>query len=230
MSLLIKFLTGLFFSASIVTANVPQSAQTASIGISGASLIKVVSQTREAISNTITDVPDVPFFSQFADISAPEWQKLGCGVASLAMIIEFYRPGIVSVDTLLREGIDAGAFIPGAGWSHKGLALLAKNYGLNGVNMTYDFSNLDTNAAGPEYSRGTAFAQFEEFVKQGPVIASVHYKLEPTNPIPHLIVVNGIDNNKVYYNDPASASGGRNISVQDFIKAWKKRFIVVRPY
>ena len=203
----INFLLNLLVGVSVVAAGIPAGAP---IDVPGGSLV-------ETVSNAQMDVPNVPFYSQFYDIHAAKWQKLGCGIVSVAMLIEFYRPGIVSVDTLLKEGIDAGAFINGAGWTHKGLALLAQKYDLEG--MSYDLSNLDKNAA---------FAQFERFLKEGPVIASVYYKLEPTNPIPHLIVINGINNGMVYYNDPASASGGKNISIQNFIKAWKKRFIVVR--
>jgi len=162
-------------------------------------------------------VREVPFYSQFSDIYSVKWQKLGCGITSLAMLIEFYQPGTVSVDTLLQEGIDAGAFINGAGWSHNGLVLLAEKYGLKG--KSYDLSYLDA---------GAAFAQLEESLKEGPVIVSVHYKFDPENPIPHLAVINGINNGLVYYNDPASVSGGGSISVRDFIEAWKKRFIVVR--
>ena len=173
---------------------------------------------RQSLSGGGSNVIDVPFYSQFADISSAKWQKLGCGITSLAMIIELYRPGIVAVNKLLKEGINAGAFINGAGWSHKGLALLAENYGLKGAN--YDLSGSDMK---------TAFAQLEKILKEGPVIASVHYKLDPKNPIPHLIVVNGINNGQVYYNDPASAMGGKNISIQKFMKAWKKRYITARP-
>ncbi|HEY4486544.1 MAG TPA: C39 family peptidase [Candidatus Paceibacterota bacterium] len=164
------------------------------------------------------DIPKVPFYSQFRDITAPEWQKLGCGVADLAMIIEYYKPGVVSVNTLLQEGIAEGAFQNGAGWIHKDLVLLARPYDLDGT--TYDFSEVDTN---------TAFAQFKTALKDGPVIASVHYKLDPQNPIPHLVVINGIQGDTIYYNDPAEESGGIAISAEDFLKAWKKRFIVVRP-
>jgi ABC-type bacteriocin/lantibiotic exporter with double-glycine peptidase domain len=42
-------------------------------------------------------------------------------------------------------------------------------------------------------------------------------------------VINGISNDIVYYNDPAAKTGKLTISVEDFLKAWKKRFIVVRP-
>ena len=163
-------------------------------------------------------IPKVPFFSQFRDIGDPEWQKLGCGIADLAMIIEYYKPGTVSVDTLLHEGITAGAYAQGAGWIHKNLVLLARPYGLDGT--TYDFSGTDLE---------TAFAQFKTQLENGPVIASVHYKLDPQNPIPHLIVVVDIQDDTIVYNDPANEAGGTTISTQDFQKAWKKRFIVVRP-
>lgn len=179
------------------------------IAFSGVSLAAPVS---------IPVVPEVPFYSQFQDIHAVEWQKLGCGIASLAMLIDFYQPKVIKVDTLLKEGIAAGAFINGAGWSHKGLALLAGKYGLEGE--SYDLSRLDAN---------DALTQLEKILKEGPVIASIHYKFDPENPIPHLVVINGVSNGLVYYNDPASVSGGKNISVQGFMEAWKQRFIVIRP-
>lgn len=172
---------------------------------------------KEAVLGIPKNIPNVPFYSQFHDISAPEWQKLGCGIADLAMLIEFYKPGGVSVDTLLQEGIASGAYINGAGWSHGGLVLLAEKYGLSGG--AYDFSLLNIDAA---------FLKLEASLSEGPVIASVYYKIEPGNPIPHLIVVNGIDGDRVYYNDPSSGRGGESVSVNDFKQAWKKRFITVR--
>lgn len=43
------------------------------------------------LSNSSEEIRSVPF-SQFADISAPEWRKVGCGIASTAMIIDFFNP------------------------------------------------------------------------------------------------------------------------------------------
>jgi len=166
----------------------------------------------------IPAVPQVPLYSQFKDISSPEWRKVGCGVTSLAMVIDFYEPNTVTVNTLLRQGINDGAYISGAGWSHQGLVRLAQKYELTG--KTYDFS---------ASSNKTAFAVFKNLLKDGPIIVSVHYKLDPENPIPHLVVINGIDSNTVYYNDPAENVAGKEISITEFLKAWKKRFIVIRP-
>ncbi len=163
-------------------------------------------------------VPQVPFYSQFQDITPPAWQKVGCGVTSLAMVVDYYAPNTVSVNTLLKQGIAAGAYSANAGWTYKGLIALAKTYGFEGT--SYDLGRSDAQAA---------FAQFKEQLKDGPVIVSVHYKFDPKSTIPHLVVIDGIVNDTVYYNDPAAKGGEKQISTANFLKGWKKRFIVIRP-
>lgn len=165
-----------------------------------------------------TQVPIVPFYSQFQDIKPLAWQKVGCGVTSLAMIIEYYKPNSVSVNTLLTQAIAGGAYNKNAGWVHKDLILLSNQYGLKG--NSYDMASL---------SKDAAFIQFKKSLKDGPIMASVHYKFDPKNPIPHLVVIDGIDGNTIYYNDPALKSGTKEISTEKFLKAWKKKFIVIRP-
>jgi len=212
LSLLISMLIG----ASVILYNAPLNIPANITEITPTAL--VARAFVDMPEDTQGNVPNVPFYSQFSDISAPEWRKLSCGIADLAMIINFYQPGAVSADTLLEEGIAAGAFIDGAGWSHQGLVSLARAYGLQG--STHDLSNLDMDAA---------FAEFEKFIKNGPVIASVYYKFDPNSPIPHLAVINGIKEGVVYYNDPAGQSANEKISIADFMRGWKKRFIVIRP-
>lgn len=168
-------------------------------------------------SNASANVPQVPFYSQFRDISSPRWQKVGCGVTSLAMVVDYYKPA-VSVDTLLEQGIAEKAYLQNAGWTYKGLIHISQQYGLDG--SSYDLG---------QKSAETAFAQFRKNLEDGPVIASVHYKFDPKSTIPHLVVITGIDGDTLYYNDPAAKSGQKQISKADFQKAWKKRFIVIRP-
>lgn len=164
-----------------------------------------------------TAVFTVPFYSQFKDITKTEWKKVGCGIASLAMLIEFYEPGSVSVDTLLKEGISAGAYISDAGWSHAGLINLSKKYGLSGGSNDMSGSTMEA-----------AFTKLKTVLKEGPVMVSVHYTFDPKNPIPHLVVINGVSDGKVYYNDPAEKMGGGAISIKQFQSAWKKRYIQIR--
>ena len=171
---------------------------------------------REATSTRVTRV--VPFYSQFNDIRSPKWQKVGCGVTSLAMIIDYYKPGTVSVNTLLSQGIEAGAYLNNAGWTYKGLIGLARDYGLDG--KSYDL-------AGTAPTK--AFSTLKGHLGHGPVMVSVHYKFDPKSTIPHLVVLNRIENDTIYYNDPAAKNGEKTISTADFLKAWKKRFIVIKP-
>lgn len=171
--------------------------------------------TRKAASSKVFTVP---FYSQFTDITSPTWKKSGCGVTSLAMLIDFYKPGIVNVNTLLKEGINAGAYLESAGWTYAGLIGISKKYGLGG--NAYDMK--DTNME-------TAFGELKSALKNGPVMASVHYTFDPQNPIPHLVVVNGVKDGMVYYNDPAEKGGGGFITISKFQKSWKKRYIEFRP-
>lgn len=159
----------------------------------------------------------VPFYSQFTDISRPEWRKVGCGIASLAMVIDYYTDD-VSVDTLLEAGIARNAYLDNAGWIHAGLINLANDHGLSG-----------TSVALAGMSKAAAFTKLEEVLAEGPVMVSVHYTFEPTNPIPHLVVVNEVRDGLVYYNDPAEASGGGSLTIQKFLSAWKQRYIEIRP-
>ncbi len=165
-----------------------------------------------------TTVPVIPFYSQFRDIHSTSWQKVGCGITSLAMVIDYYSTATISVETLLKAGILYGAYDQKAGWIHKDLIALSKKYNLDG--KSYDVSSL-----GKEASLFT----LKKYLADGPVIVSVHYKFDPRSSVPHLVVLDGFENGFIYYNDPAAKVGQKKISIVDFQKGWKKRFIVIRP-
>lgn len=160
----------------------------------------------------------VPFYSQFADITEPSWQKVGCGIAGVAMLIDFYTDAEMDVDALLQQGIEAGSFLADAGWTHAGLINLTRQFGLNGESRSLAHLSMDD-----------AFTELKAVVSEGPVMVSVHYTFDRSNPIPHLAVITGIDDSRVFYNDPADFSGQRSISIAQFQSAWKKRYIAIRP-
>ena len=179
---------------------------------------EVIEKPRSSVrKKNSSTVPVVPFYSQFTDISAPAWKKVGCGVASLAMLISYYGEE-VAVDDLLTKGISNGAYLDSAGWTHAGLIKLSNDYGLDGSSTLLEYLHVDD-----------AFAKLQLALKGGPVMASVHYTFEPTNPIPHLVIINGVRDGQVFYNDPAETSGGKSLSIGKFKSGWKKRFIEIRP-
>ena len=174
---------------------------------------------KDTLPPPTSSVFTVPFFSQLTDITEASWKKVGCGITGLAMLIEYYHPGEVdSVDTLLHEGVAAGAYNDSVGWSYNGLITVAQKYGITGSTHDYKGSTMDV-----------AFAALKKDLEDGPIMASVHYTFKPTNPIPHLIIINGIKNDQVYYNDPADTAGGGHISIEQFKSGWKKRYIEFYP-
>lgn len=164
-------------------------------------------------------IANVPYHSQITEIASHTWQMQGCGITSLAMIIDYYnKADTVSVESLLKQGIVSGAFIHNVGWSYAGLINLSKKYDLDGT--TYDLAGLSTK---------TAFTKLKDELKGGPVVVSIYYKFDPKNALSHMIVIDGIDNDTVYYNNPSGTAGVNQISATKFLSAWKKRFIVFRP-
>lgn len=192
-------------------------AETTSTELEATHIAQERTETKTPEPVAATSIPVVPFYSQFADITRPEWKKISCGIASVAMLIDHYQEAVLP-DTLLEEGIAAGAYIQNAGWSHAGLIGLAKKHGLTGEAVPL-----------AHLSMPDAFAALEGAVAEGPVIVSVHYTFDPQNLIPHLVVVTGVSGGLVHYNDPAEDAGGGTVSVTQFQSAWKKRYISIRP-
>lgn len=189
---------------------IPDTAQTETI----IDRVEPVVETIHTESESFT----VPFYSQFTDITQTEWRKIGCGIASLAMIIDFYETNPPTVDTLLQEGIEADAYLDDAGWTYAGLIGVSKKYGFTGQSYDLAYASMDN-----------AFDLLQSALKNGPVMVSVHYKFEPDNPIPHLVIASGVHDGMIYYNDPAANKGNLSIPVSTFKDAWKKRYIEIRP-
>lgn len=189
---------------------------TLSLALNAASAqVPAVSPEQEIEPPAVSGNFEVPFYSQFSDITLSEWQKLGCGVASLAMVVNYYNPDSTSVMALLNQVIASGAYQDGVGWKHAELAVLASKYGLSG--QVYDFYKLNNEAA---------FDKFLELLKDGPVIVSIHNKFDPRATLGHIIVATGYENGEIIYNDPTYGPDKR-ISLDGFLNGWKRRFIFI---
>jgi uncharacterized protein YvpB len=175
--------------------------------------------SKSSIAETEIKMPyNVPLYSQIRDISWTEWQQKGCGVADVAMIVNYYKPETTNVQAVLEAGIKSGAYVKNVGWSHTGLANLAKKYGLVGSEKSfYDFN------------KELALSEFKKVIDEGPAIASIHRNFDPKLSFGHLIVVTGYDDKFVYFNDPGKRDGIRSVPVSQFMNGWKRKLIVIRP-
>lgn len=94
---------------------------------------------------------EVPFYSQKWDLS--QWQKLGfenfedakywekssCGILCLKMAIDGFlltqaKPLSPSIAEYIKKGLEIDAYKDSVGWSHNGLARLAKEFGFSADN------------------------------------------------------------------------------------------------
>jgi uncharacterized protein YvpB len=175
--------------------------------------------TTEVVTEEKIAMPyEVPLYSQIADISWTDWKQKGCGVADVAMLVNYYKPKTTNVQAVLEAGIKSGAYVKNVGWSHTGLASLAKKYGLSGEEKSfYDFN------------KELALTEFKKVIDEGPAIASIHRNFDPKLSFGHLIVITGYDDKLVYYNDPGKHDGIRTVSISQFMSGWKRKLIVIRP-
>lgn len=139
-------------------------------------------------------------------------------MVALASVIDYLKGGRTLLLPLIRKGNHRGAFLPGIGWTHKGIVALAIQAGLYGRN--YDWAK-----CAPK----EAFQKLLPYLRRNPVIASIYKDFTP-KASGHLIVLTGFDGKKIYYNDPIAKQRNdikRTISLATFLRGWKRRVIVV---
>ena len=160
----------------------------------------------------------VPLYSQFLDVPSRPWKRRACGAVALRSMLMYWNISI-SASQLIREGQHLNAFVPGIGWTHKGLAQLAKRHGLYGKN--FDWAKKTPN---------DAFHSLMTHLRKYPVIASIHHDFKTKN-TGHLIVLTGYNTSTIFYNEPASKTRKnitQHISLSRFLYGWKRRIIVVK--
>lgn len=157
-------------------------------------------------------------FSQHLDLSHDEHKLSGCGIASLGMLL---GDKVTNLDELYHLGLEQGAYVPGIGWRHAGLANLAKHFGFN------NSYNLDL----AKESGEVALNKLKAELAQGPVLVSVFANYEVGHKDGHIVVLLSLTDEQAEVLDPAAkdhAEIHQFIPAAKFITGWKKRLIVVR--
>lgn len=174
----------------------------------------------------------IPFISQYSDLNDPTWKWRGCGVAALAMIMEYWhlrdaQNQTVSIEELLKTGLELNAYREGIGWTHRGLVEIAQRYGYEAFNADYA-----PQSPTPKSLEET-WQELTQELERGPVMASVYAGLDPARGGGHIVVITGITNGEVAFNDPEASTeqeGRKNIPIKKFLAGFKQRYIIVRPH
>jgi hypothetical protein len=158
--------------------------------------------------------------SQLSGVTAQEWQRRSCGVVALRMLMGYLDPArsFPSLDGLIAEGVEAGAYMNERGWRHDGLAALARAHGFTAAD--YDWTALP---------KETAFSYFLACLAAHPVIASVAKAFSPSED-GHLVVVTGIQEGQVFVNDPLREKREDvpySVPLPFFLEHWSRRAVVV---
>lgn len=165
----------------------------------------------------------VPAYSQYLDVRNCAWKRRSYGIVALKMVMDYYEPrraAARSLPHLIRARTRAHALVRNKGWSHAGLARIAKQYGFHGEN--YDWC---------KQSPREAFRKFKKHLARGPMLASIYRGLKP-NAHGHLVVITGFKEGVVYYHDPDSRTRhdiARRATLAKFLKGWKRRIVVICP-
>jgi len=161
---------------------------------------------------------EVPHFVQYYNINKDYWKERSCGIASLAMVLDFYGKNI-DLDKLIKQGLEKYPYDKNTGWRHDVIVELAQDYGLE--------------------SRRTEDETVENLIKSlnqnEPVIISIHKNFDSENG-GHLAVLCGYFATEsdgivgFYVNDPIGPQYKHKyqlIEYDKFIKGWKKRAIYI---
>lgn len=173
---------------------------------------------------------NVPFVSQYEGITDPAWRWRGCGIVALHMVMRFWHSrnplrAAPSVEALLGRGIEIGAYREGIGWTHRGLVDVARQFGYDGFNADHA-----PNSPTPK-SAEEVWQLISDALREGPVLASVYHYLDPTHGGGHIIVITGVEDDLVSFNDPEEVNeneGKKFIARSRFLQGFKNRFIVIR--
>lgn len=184
---------------------------------------------------------NIPYHSQFDEITMLEWKERGCAPTCLKMCMDFYaeknKLQIPSIDNLIKEGEVIGAYVEKPGWRHDGLIRLAHNYGVPAYSE--EFRSMQVNVNSKTFSESMFQRNLidigvqrirEAIDREVPVIVSVS---KPNSS--HQIVVIGYEDNLgsttgFYINDPDNRNSERRgtfMPLNEFLNVWRKFAIFV---
>ena len=187
---------------------------------------------------------NVPFYSQIKNIENPSWQLEGCGVTSLKMVLDFYKPIKESVDELFKLGVDLNGYSKEDGWYHHSLVQIARKFGLKGITRNWSIhQDFLTSLRNRRFTKEEIQILEKQLLEEGilgiinqlkqkhPVMASVKSGFSP-NGSGHLVVLIGLNKNGFILHDPFDQTKkGQAIEIdfETFKQSWSKRAIVILP-
>jgi len=171
---------------------------------------------------------DVPYTSQYRDISDPYWKDRGCAVACAKMVLDMTEKEIPTLDALVLECKELYGYDPELGWTHVAISNLMKKYGVSSARKEYKMAGLFE----------TGVQDIKDALRGGnPVMISAVRRWREETKF-HMVLFVGfeMEGNEIsgfYYHDPDTKEGeeGANlfVSFKTFERYWRRLAIFPRP-
>jgi uncharacterized protein YvpB len=187
---------------------------------------------------------DVPYYSQFKDAQKEEWKPNACGIASLKMVLDFYRPTDTTIDDLYQKGLDLNSYLENIGWYHHGLVNIAQTLGYKGITRSWGinqetleklqsrrFTEQDITIAKDQQMAEALYTLKSEINQGHPIILSLPRNFTKGGS-GHLVVLIGFDDQGFYFHDPDDEiRSGKEIflAFQQFQDIFERRAIFIMP-
>lgn len=170
---------------------------------------------------TATDTKlEVPYLSQYLDVSTPAYREISCGMTGVYMTLAHFGAILPSLDELIQKGIETGGYSD-SGWRHEYFVSLFKEFGYT--------------ARREENMRDSAAESFREALRAGnPVIVSAVRHLFDQRFF-HMVVLTGFREDAAgklegfFYHDPGllkrEGAAHRYVSLPTFLLDWRRMAI-----
>lgn len=174
---------------------------------------------------------DIPYYSQYRDVTDPEWQKRACGIACLKMLLDARGTETPLLDEMIKNGVTLGAYSE-HGWLHEGLIALGAQYGGELYRKEFRKKDADPETAA-RLNREGIDTILQELEMGRPVIISAIKNFEISNKF-HMVLVVGAEIEEgvvkgFYYHDPDSYTETKGayqfVSMGTFTTAWRRMAI-----
>jgi uncharacterized protein YvpB len=160
---------------------------------------------------------DVPYYSQFIDVTDPFWMLRACGAISLKMVAEYYGADVPDIVSLCNEGKERGGYDMQNGWIHDYLVTKAKELRLSSYRKE-GMSSLDE--------------IIEHLDKGHPVIVSIEKRVLEQKRF-HIIVIVGHEDGNIIYHESESTDREkgmyRTCTIDIFMNYWRGKAIFIEP-
>jgi uncharacterized protein YvpB len=158
---------------------------------------------------------NVPYYSQYLNVTDPFWMLRSCGAICFKMVTEYYGKDASNIVSFCNEARDKGGYDINNGWVHDYLVIKLLEMGLKA-------------------ERKEGLVGIDEIITSldagNPVIVSVEKRvLEQTRF--HIIVVVGHEDNNIFYHEPESTDkirgAYRRCNTETFINYWRGKAIFI---